>query len=175
MVARLEVELGERAHLADHLGVIVGEPVRRALVRHVRGLGQQVGQLGLRRFELRLQLFELGGHRAHLVDQLLLLVPLGAADRLRGAVLLGAELVHLRREVPTAFVGGQERVDRVGQVPPGEPLAERIGVVSDRFDIEHLGHLHLLRLLGRGLVGRGRGLRRPGLSRRTTSRPRPRP
>ena len=64
---------------------------------------------------------------------------------------------------------GARRPRRRGSA--SQAFAERFGVFSDRFDIEHLGHLHLLRLLGRGRAGRVRGLRlRSGLTGRRRAR-----
>ena len=137
VVLGLEVERRGFA-VAAHLDrVLVREPVRRGPVRHVRGPGQHVGELGLDLLELRFELLELGRDRGHLGDQALLLVALGAADRLAHPVLLRAQLLHPTRERTSALVQLEDRVDGLGQVAPGQALAEPVGVLSDRADVEH--------------------------------------
>ena len=106
-------------------------------MRQVGSGGEQgrEGLLGLG--ELGLDLLQLGGDARHLVDQPLLLVAVGAADRLRGLVLLGAQLVDLHRERAAPLVGGEQVVDGAGQLPARERGAEALGVVPDRLDVEH--------------------------------------
>ena len=152
MIRRLEVERGRLQVASDLDRVVVGEPVGRALVRKVRRRREQrrEGRLGLG--ELGLDLLELGGHPGDLVDQPLLLVAVGASDRLRRLVLLGAQLVDARGERTPALVGREQLVDGAGEVAPGERRAEPLGVVPDRLDVEHVGlrHLHLI-VAGLGL------------------------
>ena len=137
VVLGLEVE-GRGFAVAAHLdGVLVREPVGRRLVGDVRGPGQPVGELGLDPLELGLELLELGRDLGHLGDQTLLLLALGTADRLARPVLLRAQLLHADRERAPSLVELQDRVDGVGQVASGEALAESVGVLSDRPDVEH--------------------------------------
>ena len=87
--------------------------------------------------ELRLELLQLGRHRADLGDQPLLVVALRAADLLALAVLLGAELLDAGREVAPPLVGLEQSVDGLGEVATREAAAERLGVLADRADVEH--------------------------------------
>jgi hypothetical protein len=137
VVLGFEVE-GRGFAVAAHLDrVLVREPVGRRLVGDVRGPGQLVVELGLDLPEPRLELLELGRDLGHLRDQTLPLLALGTADRLARSVLLRAQLLHTDRERPPSLVELEDRVDGVGQVAPGEALAEPIGVLSDRPDVEH--------------------------------------
>jgi hypothetical protein len=63
--------------------------------------------------------------------------PLRAADRLRGAVLLGAELLDARGERAAALVGRQQLVDDAREVATREAGPVRLGIVADRADVQH--------------------------------------
>ena len=94
VIARLEPE--DRRFLvvaADLDRVLVREPVGGALVRKVGGLRQERTEVLLGHGERRLQFLELCGDLRDLVDQLLLLVTLGGADRFRRTVLRRSQLL----------------------------------------------------------------------------------
>ena len=137
VVSRFEVERWRLAPAPNLDRVLFGQAVGRRLVRHVRGPGEQIGQLGLDLLELRLELLHLRGDPRHLADQPLLLLALGAADRLARPVLLGAQLLHPAGELTPSLVQGEDLVDRVREVASGESLAEPIWILTDRPNVEH--------------------------------------
>ncbi|GBC87193.1 hypothetical protein HRbin12_01195 [bacterium HR12] len=103
----------------------------------VRRPREQVRELAVDGLELGLQPLELGRARGGPGDQRLALLAGGAADRLRGAVALGPQLVHPRRERAATLVQGEDLVDHLAEPPPGEPAAEGLWILPDRADVEH--------------------------------------
>jgi len=138
VVARLEVERRRLADAPDLDRVFVREPVGRGLVRDVRRAREQVVQLALGLLELGFERPDPSRDLADLGDQARLLVALGLADRLARAVLFGAELLDPHRELASPLVELEQAVDGVGQVAPGQALSERLRVLPDRADVEHL-------------------------------------
>jgi hypothetical protein len=68
---------------------------------------------------------------------LLLLAP-GAADRLARAVLLGAQILDTSGELAPALIQPEDLVDRAIEVATPQAAAERLGVLADRLDVQHV-------------------------------------
>ena len=138
VILGLEVEGRRLLVVAPDLdGVLVGQAVGSAGIRKVRRRRQQQCERRLGVAQLRLQLLQLGTDVRDLFDQPLLLVALGAADRLRRLVLLRAKLLDLLGQPSAGLVGGQQLVDALGKASAREAGAESFGVLPDLLDVEH--------------------------------------
>jgi hypothetical protein len=161
VVAHLEVVAG---HLADGAqGDRVVLPARRHVRVHdvrdaqvhlvQRGVGRPLGLLGL---------LHLGGQRLGLLQDGGSLLLRRAADRLRGRLLLRAQVVGGLHGRAALGVGGEQPVDQGLVGAPGALAgADEVGVVTDEAQVDHT-----VMVGGRRRVPGGRcGCRRPGSTR----------
>src|SRR5439155_216256 len=88
-------------------------------------------------------------HPRHLRRRVLA-TPLRLADRLRGAVLEGLELLALFDETTAGGVEVEHALHQLRTAPVGEPARDRLGILADQPEVQHG---RLLRFDRRGAFG----------------------
>ena len=139
VVADLELELRALADLPQDHGVVLRGPVRSLRLGKVGKLGQELVALRLDLGQLGLELLHLGAHLAHLGDQGLGVLPgaLRRRDLIRGAVLPGAPLLDLGKQLPAALVEAQQLVEGLGGAATRQRGPGGLGILADAPKVEH--------------------------------------
>jgi hypothetical protein len=167
MVARLEVEGGWFADLADDDRVLLGHPFGSVRIGDVGQLQRQLAepfldplQLLFRRLDPLLQALD-GRHQ---------LLGLGVfprsfalADLPGKRLALGLRVLDLGQQLPPARVESQQLVDLLGGAAARQRGFDPLGIGADRLQVQH-GKPALTEIPGRG------GARIPRLPRRTWPR-----
>ena len=122
-------ELRRLADPAELRGVLVGEAVRRRVVRRVRQLGERRLARRVRFGQLLLGLLELLLHPAQLLELL--------RRRLALHLRAGAQLVDAGNERPPALVDRQPGVERLGRALAREPAPEPVRVAAGGARVDH--------------------------------------
>jgi hypothetical protein len=142
VVLGLEAELRPVPHLPQADVVLLGLAIGRFGIREVRKRGQQLVALIAQLGQLRLELLELGLQRARGVTQLLELRVVrlarlrGLLDLRRELVLLGADPVDARIQLPPPLIGRKELVELLGRTPSAQRGANGLGVAADLLEVE---------------------------------------
>ena len=141
MVARLEVELGPLADLADDDRVLLGHPFRRVGVGEVGERQRQLAELGVDLLQLLFAgldpLLQARDGRHQLLGLGLFAGLFAFADLLGERLALGLGVLDLGQQLAPAGVEGEQLVDLLGRAAPRQRRFEPLGLGADRFQVQH--------------------------------------